>query len=187
MVNALTSASTLLAFLRHADRVKIGCMTSGLGTLVATDREHVWRTAAYYPFAQLMRYGQGESMETAVECDCFDIPGYAIDDNSQYYTHTGVKYIDAATAYNEENGELNIFVINRDWENDCVLDLDVSGFEGYSFVEHIQMFTDDMTFHSTFETAGTIQPSVNSDASFKDGKLSAEVKKLSWNVFRFKK
>lgn len=187
MVNALTSASTLLAFLRHADRVKIGCMTSGLGTLAATDREHVWKTAAYYPFSQLMRYGRGESMQTAVECDCFDIPGYAIDDNSQYYTHTGVKFIDAATAYDEENGELNIFVINRDWENDCSLELDISGFKDFSFVEHSQLYTEDMQFHSTFETAGTVKPTVNDSASFAEGKLSAEVKKLSWNVFRFKK
>ena len=57
----------------------------------------------------------------------------------------------------------------------------------YKRQEHSQLYTEDMQFHSTFETAGTVKPTVNDSASFVDGKLSAEVKKLSWNVFRFKK
>lgn len=37
MLDALTSASTLLTLIRHADSVKTGWMTSGLNTFAATD------------------------------------------------------------------------------------------------------------------------------------------------------
>ena len=54
MIDALGNASVMLVFLRHADRVKIGCMTGGLMALIASNREHVWHSGSNYPFVQLM-------------------------------------------------------------------------------------------------------------------------------------
>ena len=187
MINALTGASVLLAFLRHADRVKIGCMTGGLGALTTSDKEHVWKTAAFYPFTQLMRYGRGVSLRTSVDCDTFDIPGYAIDDNSQYYAYEGVKFVDTAAAWDESSGELNLFVINRSWESDQDLELNVKGFEGYEFVEQIELYSEDMDLITTFENQELIIPTVSTKASWEDGIVTSELKKLSWNVFRFHK
>ncbi len=187
MPGALGNDSVLLAFLRHADRVKVGCMTGGLGTLASTDRDHVWRSAGYYPFTQLMTYGRGISMQTSVDCDTFDVPGYAIDDNSQYYRHEGLPFIDTAAALDEATGELNVFVINRNWEASNDVDIDVKGFEGYKFIEHIQMYTEDLMARNTFENPDAIIPTVNKAAKFENGRVSANLKSLSWNVFRFKK
>lgn len=187
MINALSGASTIMTFLRHADRVKIGCMTGGLGALTATDRDHVWKAASFYSFTQLMQYGKGISLQTAVDCDTFDIPGYAIDDNQQYYTHEGIQYLDTAAAYEEKEGMLNIFVINRDWESDREVELDTSSFAGYEFVEQIQMYNDDMSARNTYENPDLIVPTINKEAKCKDGVVTANLKKLSWNVFRFQK
>jgi alpha-N-arabinofuranosidase len=186
IINALTSASTLLVLLRHADRVKIGCMTGGLGALASTDREHIWKPAAYYPFSQLMRYGRGVSLRTVIDGDTFDIPGYAVNHQFQYRTHEGIGFIDSATAFDEAKGELNIFVINRDWENKRLLELDVGMFGGYSFVEHSQLYTDNINAANSFENPDVVIPSVNTGTVFKDGKVTAELNKLSWNLFRFK-
>ena len=186
MLDALTSASTLLTLLRHADRVKIGCMTGGLGAIAATDRLHVWKKAAHYPFTQLMKYGQGVSLRTAVEGDAFTIPGYAVSHQFQYRTRQGIKYVDAAAALNDSTGELNIFVINRDWTDSCALEIDAAAFQGYRFMEHIQLYSDDIGAVNTYENPDVITPIVNTGAVFRDGKLTADIQKLSWNVFRFK-
>ena len=85
MLQAIANASTLLAFLRHADRVKISLMTGGLHVLVSTNREHVWSIASAHPYTQLMRYGRGTSVRTTVDCDTYDIPSYIVDDTNQYY------------------------------------------------------------------------------------------------------
>ena len=185
MLDALSSASTLLTLLRHANRVKIGCMTSGLHTLTAADRDHVWKPAAHYPFTQLMQYGRGVSLRTAVECDCYDIPGYAASHQFQYSTHKDIGFVDTAAAFNPETKELAVFVINRDWENDRLLELEAGAFEGCRLIEQIQLHSDDLELMNTFEKPDTVLPSVNTDALFRNGKVTAVIKKLSWNVFRF--
>ena len=187
MIGALGNTSVLLAFLRHADRVKVGCQTGGLGTLVSSDREHTWRSAGFYPFTQLMRYGQGESLRVAVDCDTFDIPAYMVDDNSQYPEKEGVPFVDAAAAFNEEKGELNVFVINRRWDGSETLELDASAFEGYAFKEHIEMYSEDLGAANTWENPEAIVPKVNSAAVCENGRVKTELKSLSWNVLRFEK
>jgi alpha-L-arabinofuranosidase len=187
ILQAITSASVMLLFIRHADRIKIGCETGGLGALAATNREHVWRSAVYYPMTQLIKYAHGVSLMPAVDCATYDIPGYATSDFHQYDTHQGVPYIESAAAYDESNGELNVFVINRNWEKDTALELDVRGFEGYTFKEQIQLYTDDINAANSYEEPNIIIPSTSSTARFKKGKVSTIVRKLSWNVFRFEK
>jgi alpha-L-arabinofuranosidase len=187
ILHAITAASTQLVFLNNADRIKIGCMTSGLGALAATDRDHVWKSAAYYPYAQLIQYARGTSLRAAIDCDTYDIPGYATSDFHQYDTHEGVQFIESAAALDEASGDLNVFVINRNWEQDTTLELDVSGFKGYGFVEQIQLFSDDINAANSFGNETVIAPSINKTAKFADGKVSTVTKKLSWNVFRFKK
>ena len=185
MVNALSNAGVLLAFLRHADRVKVGCMTGGLGTLATATREHIWRSGAYYPFVQLMQWGRGISLRCGLSCDTFDLPGYAVDDNSQYYTHEGLPFIDCAAAL--DGDELNVFVINRSWESSNDLELDVSGFPGWSLTEHVELFSDDPEARNTWEDPDQVRPRQNPASRLEDGKVLATLKPLSWNVFRLKK
>jgi alpha-N-arabinofuranosidase len=187
IVGALANAGTLLTFLRHADRVKIGCATGGLGTLAASDHEHIWTPVTYYPVAHLMRYGKGVSLRCSVHCETFDIPGYAIDDNSQYATHEGINYLDAAAAYDETAGEVTIFVINRDWRGDQGIELDVKGFQNYRFIEHIELFSDDLDAADTYENPNAVVPAVNKGTTFENGVVKANLHKLSWNVFRLTK
>ena len=187
MLTALTSSSAILAFLRHADRVKIGCMTGGLRVLAATNRDHVWKAAAYYPFTQLMQYGRGVSLQAKVDCETFDLPGYAMSDSAQFYTQKGLKYLDTAVAHDEENKSLAVFVINRNDKEDTELEINIDAFKGYKFAEHIQLYSDDMDAMNTYENPQAIIPTKSTAANFVDGSLTSVVKKLSWNVFRFEK
>ena len=75
MLQMLAMVSIQMAFLRHADRVKIACMTGGLGALCSSDHDHVWRSASYYALSQLMEYAKGTSMQTSVECETYDNAG----------------------------------------------------------------------------------------------------------------
>ena len=185
-LQALANASTILTFIRHADRVKIACMTGGLHVLASSDREHIWSTTSAHPYKHLMRYGRGTALQTNVDCDTYDIPSYIVDDTNQYYEQENVDFIDTAAAFDKETGELNIFVINRNWEADNDIELDVAGFENLEFIEHLEMYTDDLSKANTYETPDAIVPVINNGASFADGKLTSNVKPISWNVFRFK-
>ena len=187
MLQALGMAGTMLVMLRHADRVKIGCATGGLGALCCTDREHVWKGAAHYPYTQMIRWARGTSLQCEVHCDTYDVPGYAIDDMNQYGGFTGVQTVQAAAALNEEAGELTVFVINGDPAVDQELQLDVRGFEGWRFTEHIEMFSEDPAASNSWDAPDRILPKVNGETRADRGILTARLRKESWNVFRFVK
>ena len=187
MLTALGTASTMLVMLRHADRVKIGCATGGLDCLCRTDREHVWKGAAYYPFTQMIRWAKGTSLRCEVTCDRYDVPGYAIDDMNQYAGFEGVETIQAGAALDEAAGELSVFAINADLENDQALTLDARGFEGWRFVGHIEMTADSPEDMNTWERPDVLIPRQGESAVCENGIVSAVLKKASWNVLRFEK
>ena len=170
-----------------ADRVKIACMTGGLGALCSSDHDHVWRSASYYALSQLMEYAKGTSMQTSVECETYDMPGYAIDDTSQYRGKENVPYVDSASAWDRENGRLNLFVLNRNEESEYSLTVDVRGFEGYRFVKQFEMYTDDLEASSSFDNPSLVLPKEKEDILFADGRLTTSLKPLSWNVLCFEK
>ena len=184
MLQALGLAGTMLVMLNHADRVKIGCATGGLGALCATDREHVWKGASHYPFIQMIRWAKGTSLQCEVSCETYDVPGYAIDDMNQYGGFTGVETVQAAAALNEEAGELTVFAINADAAEDQELRLDARGFEGWTFTEHIEMYAEDDVFN-TWDHPDRILPRTNRETRAEKGILTARLKKESWNVLRF--
>ena len=186
MLQALTLASTQLAFLHHADRVKIGCMTGGLGALCASDHDHVWKSASYYVLTQLMRYARGVSMMTAVEGETFDIPGYAINDTSQYPDKEGVSWVDAAAAWNREEGQLNLFVLNKNPDTEYPLEIDVSAFGRYGLEEHLELYSEDFEAKNSYEAPDRVCPRRSAASSCADGVLTGVVKPLSWNLFRFR-
>ena len=187
MTRTLGTMTVLLTLLRHADRVKIGCATGGLGDLCMTDREHAWKGACHYPFTQLIRYATGDSLLPVVECEKYDVDGYVMDDMNQYVGFDQVDYIQSAAALNAEGTELSVFVINADWEDAQEFTLDVRGFEGWKFAGHSFMYSEDPEACNTFEHPDTLLPRNNPDAVFEKGVCSAVLPRLSWNVFRFTK
>ena len=187
MLGALGTASTMLVMLRHADRVRIGCATGGLGILCATDREHVWKGAAYYPFEEMIRRAKGVSLRCEVTCETYDVPGYAIDDMNQYGGFEDAATIQAGAALDEEAGELSVFVINADLAEDQQLRLDVRGFEGWRFEEHVEMFAENPSDANTWDSPNRILPRRNPDTRADGGILTADLRRESWNVLRFRR
>ncbi|MBQ4637763.1 MAG: alpha-L-arabinofuranosidase [Clostridia bacterium] len=185
MPRTLANAAIMLTILRHADRIGIGCATGGLAQMCASDREHVWKSAAYYPLTQMIRFAKGTSIMPVVECEHYDVPGYAIDTMNQYAGFENVAYIQSAAAFNEEAGEMTVFVINADDKESHELKLDAKGFEGYEFKEHIALYSDDPDAYNDYENPDKIVPKNIDDTTCKDGVVCACLKPMSWNVMRF--
>jgi alpha-N-arabinofuranosidase len=188
MLEALGVASILLTFIRHADRIKIGCMTGGLGSAIAFDGEHVWKNAAYYPYYQMNKLASGGvSILPVVNGPTFNTEQYALNDFNQSHSYENVQVIEAAAVYHEEKEEVDIFIINRAIEDDIEVTLDVRGFENYKLIDHMEMYTDDIIKGNSFEHPEVIIPMINTMTKIEDGKVIAMTKKLSWNVIRLSK
>ena len=184
MLYTLAEASTLLVLLRHADRIRIGCATGGLGSLARTDREHVWAGASRYPFLDMFRIAGAVSLQCRVSCERYDVPGYAIDDMNQYGGFEGVETVQAAAALDEASGQLTVFVLNADLEEDQQLDMDLRGFGNLRLLEHTELFAEDPAARNTFEHPDVLVPKLSRESSLDGGRLTARLRKASWNVFR---
>lgn len=79
------------------------------------------------------------------------------------------------------------FVSCWDWKDSMSAEIDISGFTGWKFVEHIEMYSEDLDARNSYDEPNVILPGVNKNTSFENGKLNANLKRLSWNVFRFAK
>jgi len=186
MLDTLGLSSVLLMMLRHADRVKIGCMTGGIMSAIAHDRDNVWKGAAYFPFYQLRHYAKGQAILPAVTCDTFNTKGFIVDNLHCADPYEGTPFVDTAASYDEESGEAAVFIINRDWENDAEITLDLRGFEGYTLVSHEEMFTEDLSVGNSYGNE-VLRPRENPDTKMEGGKVTLLARKLSWNVVRLKK
>jgi len=185
MMHTLAEAGILLVLLRHADRIKIGCATGGLNSLCRTSREHVWKGASYYPFTDMIRISGADSLACIVECDTYDVPGYAIDDMNQYGGFEKVETVQAAAALDPETGALTLFVLNADLREDQALTADLRGFGSLKLEEHTELYCEDAEARNTFEQPDRIVPRQNKESLLDAGVLTARLRKASWNVFRF--
>lgn len=187
MLHMLSMVSIQLAFINHADRVKISCMTGGLNALCASNHDHVWTSASHFAYMQLLEGAHGTAMRTSIDCETYDMPGYAIDDTSQYTGKEGVNFIDAATAWDKAKEKITVFVINKNEDTEYPLSLDIKGFEGYKNVEHFVISGDNLEDKSSFENPDLFVPVKDEKTSVENGVIKSHVKPLSWNVFEITK
>ena len=187
VVSAVANASIGLLMLRHADRVKIGCATGGLSMYCASNHDNVWKGASYYTMTQLHEWAKGKSIMPVTETDTYHVDSYAIDDQNQYADIDNVPYVTAAAAYDEEKGELNVFVINGDWEEEHEFTMDIRGFGDYKLAENLVMADDGTMVRNSHDNQTLHCPRPVNDAKLENGIVSTVLKKLSWNVFRFEK
>ncbi len=176
--DALLAGSMLITFLRNADRVKIACMAqlvNVIAPIMTRNGGGAWAQTIYYPFMQASKYGRGTALRALVDTPVYDCKDY-----------DGVPVIDA-TATLADDGSVTVFCVNRDMEEDAVLDIDLRAFEGLKFAEHIMLVHDDVKAVNTEENPFNVAPKAGPGGTIDGGKATVKVPKLSWNVYRFEK
>lgn len=186
MLDALALNSVALALIRNADRVKIGCMTGFLQHALRIDEHHAWKTPIYYAYEQLNKYAQGISLMPIINGPVHNVEQVWMDTWHQYPVFERVQDIEGAAVFNEEKGELSLFLINKNQEEAVPIELDLRGFEGYKLLEHTEMQTADLNMVNTWNSQ-PIKPVRVESARFENGKVSSVAKSLSWNCIRVQK
>lgn len=186
MLESLALCSILMMLMRHADRVKIGCMTPGL-FVIGHNEEKVWKRVGYYAYEMLIRYGsRGFSLTPSISCGTYDTDGYNIDDFSQVPAQEGLKYLESSASLDPASRELSVFVINRSCDQDLETQLDLTSFGDLSLIEHKSVYTDDLSVCNTAENPECVVPKKIENTKLSSGVATAVFKKLSFNMLRFR-
>ena len=187
IIDAVANASAVIALLKHADRIKIGCMTVSLLGAIKTDKLHAWRSATYYTYLHFLRYGRGIALASAVTSPTYSTPGFNLNEYYQAAPYDSVPYVEAVAVHNGDEQTLTVFSINKSPAEDIPFEIDVRDFEGYELLEHIAMESDDLQAENSYEHPEVIVPHAVPVTALVDGMVRSVLKRMSWNVFRLGK
>ncbi len=176
--DALLVGSMLITLLQNADRVKIACLAQLVNVIapIMTSDTGAWKQTIFYPFAYTSKYGRGKVLQSVL-----DAPSYETESLG------AVPVLDAVPVFNEEDETLTMFVVNKDLNDDVTLNCDLRQFDGYKVLEHKQLTHADLKAVNTEASPQTVSPSDGGQSSVENGRLTAELKKASWNMIRLGK
>jgi len=177
MEDALAFASMMMAIMRRADRIKIACQSLLVNTgplIVARKNGTAWRNTIFYPFMHLSLFGRGNVLQSITKT-----PAYGT------YEFISVPIVDDLVVYNEENNELNVFVVNRS-DEPVALTTDLRDFACHGLKEHIVMEHENLNASNTENKPFEVIPSTAADSTkINGGYAESLIKPFSWNVIRF--
>ena len=174
--DALVVGCMMLVLLKHADRVKIGCLAqlvNVIAPIMTASGGPAWRQTIYYPFLHASRFGRGIALNAQVSSPTYETKDFG-----------AVPWLEAVATLNEEQETATIFAVNRGQEEALTLEADCRGLGEYRVVEHIVYEYGDPDAANTVEEPDKIVPHNRGDAKMDGGRLQATLSKLSWNVIR---
>lgn len=174
--DALAVGCFLITLLKHADRVKMACIAQLINVIAPIMTEtngSLWLQPTYYPFLHASNYGRGTVLHAIVSSPKYDSKDF-----------TDVPYLEAISVYNEEQGFVTIFAVNRHLEETMELNVDLRSFGDASLIEHIVLESEDLKAVNTKSNPRNVVPHARGRSSVDNGKVQAMLNKASWNVIR---
>lgn len=171
--DALALGGMLLAILRHADVVKIACLSelvNCISHLRTRNDGGCWALPPYYAYLQYCQYGRGYALETVVESDTYDCKDFS-----------DVPYLDSQAVLTED-GCINIFAINRSLEEELDFDMELRGFGKFKVEKHMVLTAGDPKATNSEENPLQVIPHEHGNAVYNHGFVKAKLDKMSWNV-----
>ena len=104
--DALLVGGLLNTLIRNSARVKVGCLAQLVNVIapIMTNANGLYRQTIFYPYSWALQYAQGAALDILLESPA----SYEVQGMGQ------VPYLDVAGTYNQADGSLSLFVLNRD-------------------------------------------------------------------------
>ena len=179
MEDALLVGCMLISILKHADRIKIACLSALvniIAPIMTRNNGGTWRQTIFYPYLHASMYGRGCVLQVVVNSPKYDSKNF-----------TDVPILESVAVHNEEEEEIAIFAVNRDTEEFLQFECDLRSFFDYCLIEHIVLENKDSKAVNTEKDPQNVVPHNAGDDIVEKGILRACLPKLSWNVIRLKK
>ena len=179
--DALVVGGMLLALLRHADRVKVGCiaqLVNAIAPIMTVNNGPAWRQTTFFPYQHASNFGRGVSLRTLVKSPTYETAKYG-----------DVPLLDTAATLNEADDTVTLFLVNRDQADPIQLTADLRSFgdKPLTLIEHLVLENPDRKAVNTPDNPDRVTPHANGDAKMDDAnRLTATLPRLSWNVIRLR-
>jgi alpha-L-arabinofuranosidase len=175
-VDAVVVGDLLITLLRHADRVKIGCLAQLVNVIAPIRSEPggpAWRQPTYHPFALTSRHGRGTVLRVEPTSPEHETARYG-----------PVPILDATAVLDEDSGAVTVFAVNRDQHQPVALGLDLRAQPDLGTGRHIVVCDEDPDAINTAAEPDRVAPRQLDDIAVTDGHARAVLPPLSWNMLR---
>jgi alpha-N-arabinofuranosidase len=178
VVDAVVVGNLLISLLRHADRVKIGCLAQLVNVIAPIRSEPggpAWRQASFHPFALTSKYGRGTVLRTQATSPTHETPAQG-----------EVPILDLTAVRDEESGAVTLFAVNRDQREELSLEVDLRACPGLVAGEHVAIHDAEPDAVNTAEQPDRVAPRRLEDVKVVDGRTTAVLPPLSWSMIRLR-
>jgi alpha-L-arabinofuranosidase len=175
VTDAVVVGNLLISLLRHADRVKIGCLAQLVNVIAPIMTEPggpVWRQASFHPFALTAKHGQGTVLQVATSAPVHETARYG-----------EVPLLDSV-AVQTPSSEVVLFAVNRHQSEPMSVDVDLRSLPDLTSATHTCVADDDPDAINTAEQPERVTPRRLDDPKVDGGRLQAVLPPLSWNMIR---
>jgi alpha-N-arabinofuranosidase len=131
-----------------------------------------WRQTIFHPFADCTRHGRGEVLKLKVETGTFPTKA-----------HGEVPNLLATIVRDPDTGAATLFALNRSVTDDLELSVDLRGVADDLIIQtSTQLHDQDLKKTNTKAAPDAVSPVANPTAKLEAGRLTATLKRQSWNV-----
>lgn len=129
MLDVLMVALQLITMINHSDRVKVACLSLITSLVWARTSYDVLKTTCFYPFQLMNQMSDGYALRQTIDTEYYA---------SKYYA--SVPMIETASVLTD-SGDVVVFAVSRDGENETELDIEATGFGTNMHVKsHVEMY-----------------------------------------------
>lgn len=171
--DALLVGSMLITLLKHADRVKVACLAQLVNVIapIMVTNDKAWRQTIYYPYKDVSLLSRGaEVLYPAIKSSCYSTPSYQ-----------DVLEVDAVALYNEAEGKVIVFAVNKNLTGNTDFEIDLSAFSSVERVKAREMKGPLKAVNGP--DAEVIHPVERTDIEKRGKTLSVSLSSASWNTF----
>lgn len=175
--DAVVVGSLLMTLVKHADRVKIACQAQ-LVNIIAPIRTEpgvpAWRQTIFYPFALTAAVAGHELLTSELETDIGD---------SELFKD--LPMTDSVVTRDPNNGDLRIFMLNRELSNQTDLKVDLQNLsQDYEVAEAVYLGGKDLDLTNNQEHPNRVKPLPLDAVTINDSQLTTTLPPATWAMVR---
>ncbi|MGP9539258.1 arabinosylfuranosidase ArfA [Brachybacterium sp. AOP43-C2-M15] len=174
--DAVVFGNLLISLLRHSDRVasaSLAQLVNVIAPIMTEPGGAAWKQTTFHPFALTSQHARGEVLDVRLDAPAFD--------NARFGTSSAA---DAVATWDEADGALAVFVVNRGADAPLALDAELGSFGDLELVEALTLHHEDPYAANTKDAPDTVVPAANDSVAIADGRLTGELPAISWSLIR---
>lgn len=176
VADAVVVGSLLISLLRHTDRVhsaSLAQLVNVIAPIMTEPGGRAWKQTIFHPFALTSAHARGQVLQVAVDAPTHETAKFG-----------DVTAADAVATWDEETGDVALFVVNRTTGDAIDLVADLRSLPGLELHEAITLTNPDHTWVATADDDTSVLPRANATAAVRDGRLSVRLPAVSWSLVR---